>query len=119
MDKIIVRHFKELNFTVVATPDEYHVDYTIYEHEGIETNGNVLFHRKGSLHSPDPVENIDDSEAYISGSVKWDGCSNWNFDEQDRGVMLHGCTKEDVVNLGLILGECWDWTESLCDHWNP
>lgn len=113
-----IKHFNELEFTVVATPDKYVVDFAIYDHEGMDINKNPLFHRKGSVCQPDPVNTFEESEPYITGSVKWDGCSNWNFDENDR-AMLHGCDKKDIVRFGLILGECWEWTNDLCENWNP
>jgi len=113
----MIRHVEKLNFTIIAKPEDYKVNYTIYDNEGIDLNGNVLFHRKNASCHPDIVENIEDAEIFIHGEVKWDGCSNWHFDEQDR-VMIHGCCKEDVERLGLILGICWDMTKDLCPHWS-
>ena len=114
--KIVRKDFNNLGFTVIAEISDYHVDYYIYEQEGIMADGKVLFHKKDSDVSPDPVETIDESEVYASGFVKWDGCSNWYFDEQER-VMLHGCDKDDLLNLGKILAECWEWTKVLCNNW--
>ena len=91
----------------------YHVDYTVYDHEGRDEHNNPLFHRAGSELSPDPVARMAEAEPYLHGTVKWDGCSHWHFDEQDR-IMLHGCSKEDITRLGDILGECWEWTRKLC-----
>ena len=111
-----VFHFKELAFTVVATPNEYYVDYKIYDHEGGDDKGNYLFHKKGADDYPNPVESMNDADIFIHGTVKWDGCSNWYFDEQDN-CMLHGCSKEYIVRFGLILGECWELTKKLCPMW--
>ena len=113
-----LKYFDDLSFCVVAEPKELHVDYFIYETEGVESNGAVWFHKKGSTHCPDPVETIDEAEVFAHGEVKWDGCSNWHFDEQDR-CMLHGCSREYLPALGEVLARCWDWTAELCEKWMP
>jgi len=113
------KHFMELGFTVVAEPNEYHVDYTVYDHDGVNVEDNSpRFHRRGATSSPDMVESINDAEIFLHGYVKWDGCSNWYFDEQKDGMMLHGCYRLDVLRFGLILAECWDWTKDLCPAWD-
>jgi len=114
----VVIHWDDLKFTVVATRHEYHVDYVLYEIAGFTEPGNKpLWPKKDADPGPDFVESLDDAEPYLHGSVKWDGCSNWSFDEQDRGVMLHGCGREDLVNLGEVMARCWDLTKTLCKNW--
>lgn len=112
----IVKHFTNLNFTIAAKPQEYIVEYEIFDHDGITDNGEPLFHKRGSISSPDTVESIEEAEVYLSGYVKWDGCSNWYFNEQDR-VMLHGCCRDDILRYGLIMAECFDLTKDLCENW--
>ncbi len=112
----VIKHFEKLGFTVVAEPQDMSVYYTIYDHEGKDLEGNFLYHEAGATCNPSPVDNLDEAEPYLHGIVKWDGCSDWHFDEQDR-VMLHGCSREDVVRFGMIIGECWDWTAELCPNW--
>ena len=113
-----IKHIREFGFTIVATPRRHSVDYVIYEHEGYTSAGDPLFHERGALMAPKPVETIEESEPYLHGSVKWDGCSNWHIDEQDRN-MIHGCSKEDLTRIGCILGVCWEWTKDLCEHGDP
>ena len=43
---------------------------------------------------------------FCKGDVKWDGCTNFDFDDDD--CMLHCCTKEDLVNIGVMLGRVYD-----------
>jgi hypothetical protein len=113
---MVIKHFEELGYSIVAEPSEYLVNYTIYEHEGYE-NGTPLFHKKDSGGYPDPVEDIKNAEPMLRGSVKWDGCSNWDFSLQEMNL-FHGCSKKDLVNIGLILGEAWDMTKTLIpDTW--
>jgi hypothetical protein len=108
-----IRHEIDLEFTIVANPKDLHVDYTIYDMAAVVP---VLWRRVGATDGFDMTDNIEDAEMYLHGEVKWDGCSNWYFDEQDR-VMLHGCSKSDVQRFGDVMALCWEWTAELCPGW--
>lgn len=112
--------FKRLWFFVVAEldVDGNRVKFTVYDIEGLEDGDEKkpLFHKEGSPSHPDPVRTIEEADIYLHGEVKWDGCSNWHFDQQDR-VMLHGCSREDVQRYGDIMGACWDWASELLPNW--
>lgn len=113
-----IRHFNDLEFTVVATVHSRRVDFAVYDMENLPTGGvPPLWHRAGSPHHPDPVTSIEEAEPYLHGEVKWDGCSNWYFDQQTR-VMLHGCSRQDVQRFGDIMGACWDWASELLPNFD-
>lgn len=106
------KDWTDIEFTAITTSvSEHVVEYVVYAIEGVTTEGIVLWHAAGATW-PDPVADLTQAEIYLHGSVKWDGCSNWHFDEQDR-LMLHGCTRRDLMNLGEVLARCWDWTREL------
>ena len=111
----LVRHCRELGFTICADVYDYHVAYAIYDL--LSTEGELLWPRRGSAFHPDPVTSLEESEPYCHGEVKWDGCSNWAFDEQDR-CMLHGCSREDIQRFGDVLALCWDWTSEILPKWD-
>lgn len=113
-----VKHYKDIGFTVVAEPHYFHVEYLIYEIEGDSVDGNPLYHRKGSDSFPDSVDTIEESEPYLTGEVKWDGCSNWEFDEQERS-MLHFCSRENLQSISEIMVACYDWTKELLPSFRP
>lgn len=110
-----VRHFPDLRFSVIAAVFQYHVDYQIYDICGWMEGAT-----KGVFDVPvwDDADRLEDAPVYLHGFVKWDGCSNWYFDEQDR-VMLHGCGISDIQRFGDIMAECWNWAGLLCPAWNP
>ena len=110
------KHLRELDFTVVAQVHEHWVDYAIYDIEGWQDNA-PCWHKAGSMHYPDDVSRLEEAEPYLHGTVKWDGCSNWHFDEQDR-VMLHGCSKADVQRFGDVMAYCWEWTRELLPNFD-
>lgn len=116
-NKELIRHFPELSFTVKATVCSHYVTYVVYDIEawGEGENGEYtvpLWHRKDATSHPDTVETLEEADIYLNGDVKWDGCSNWHFDEQDR-AMLHGCSRAGVKRFGEIMAMCWDWTREL------
>lgn len=45
---------------------------------------------------------VNRSDVYLHGSVKWDGCSNWHFDAQD-GCMLHFCSVDEAALTGELM----------------
>jgi hypothetical protein len=110
--------FQDLWYTVVAEPHSHYVEYKVYAIEGIggESGEQSLWHKNGDPCSPSPVETLEEAEVFLHGSVKWDGCSNWYFDEQDR-VMIHGCERDHLANIGEVMARCWDMTKELCPHW--
>lgn len=105
------REFEDIEFVVVAELEPQYqcsVDYTIYE----ILDGIILFNKAGS-DSMESVEAIEEAQIFASGSVKWDGCSNWHFDITDD-CMLHSCSREDLERISAVLVRCWDMTTELC-----
>jgi hypothetical protein len=106
-------HFNDIRFSVVATVYSHRVEFKAYE---ILSTGEdmpagrdapMLWHKAGSPTRPDPVESLAEAELYLSGEVKWDGCSNWRFDEQDR-VQLHFCGRKQMAAIGELLARLHD-----------
>lgn len=113
----IIRHEPDLLFSIVAEPHAYCVEFKIYDMIEVGSDGkNFSWPRIGAEHGMDVVTRLEWAEVYLSGSVKWDGCSNWHFDEQDR-CMLHACSREGLLRLGEVMALCWDWTAELCPNW--
>lgn len=114
--KQIIYTYPDLEFAVVAEPHDYHVNYSIVEQTATKLDGTTaLYNQKGldGVLTENPLAAVD----YIVGSVKWDGCSNWDFDPNDERVMLHGCSRSDLERIGQILAICWDLTATLCPNW--
>lgn len=108
---MVQKYLKDMAFTVIANPEEYHVDYQIYEVTGWLMDGQPLYGDQQEFE-----EITEKTPKFAHGFVKWDGCSNWHFDVMDD-CMIHGCTRKDVQRIGDVLGICWDWTKELCSNW--
>ena len=75
-----------LNYIVTAELKEIHVDFEIFEEDG-------------------------DKEPMFIGHVKWDGCSNWHI--PNGNYQFHFCSIEQAKNLGVLLGELYEWANEL------
>lgn len=90
----------------------YAVSFVVYETIGVESNtGEVLFPKDDSSQ---PLEGDGQPLPFLSGEVKWDGCSNWDFDIQDR-CMLHFCGKGEAAGIGGL----FEWLYGIAAEWMP
>lgn len=110
-------YFEDIGFAAVATPSSHHVDFRIYEIFGYRDGAPVLI-REDEDGMVTDAATVDDAMICLEGSVKWDGCSNWNT-LYDGGFMYHGCTRRDLTNFGKVLERCWDIASRLCPAWSP
>lgn len=105
-----------LEYVADVTPHDYRVDYKIYRISEYRDGdrSKPCFHRKDAQSSPDNVENIEDAECFMTGHVKWDGCSNWTMTDP----YFHACSRQELEQIGQVLTLCWDLTKTLCPHWD-
>jgi hypothetical protein len=105
----LIKHFpeQEISFSVIATIHENScsVEYKAYKIVSIGDAKNEFYYR-------DNEANIALAKPYLTGFVKWDGCSNWRFDEQEE-CMLHCCSRDGLNRFSKIMIICWDWTKEL------
>ena len=112
---MLTKHFDNLGFSVKAVANEYYVEFEVFEIAGKIGGGEKEGER---IYAPmDGYPELKHAPVYAHGTVKWDGCSDWHFDEQDR-CCLHGCHRKDLIALGGIMAACWDWTAELLDNFD-
>lgn len=70
-----------------------HEDYS-------ETKMKWMFDKKDTSYYANPIDDPDKAEIMISGSVKWDGCSDINY---GRNGYIHSCSRNQVTRLSKIL----------------
>jgi hypothetical protein len=108
-------HDEELMFSIVAKVFSYRVEFTLYEICDFD-EAKPTWQKCRSDKSPDPVSDMQSAQIYLHGYVKWDGCSNWHFDQQEIG-MLHFCGREDLTRVGSLLTRCFDLAREMCPRW--
>lgn len=108
-----VRHLEGLMFSVVAEQHENgcSVSYIVFQTLGVDEQG-VRWWIKDRDGIFGMTSNIDEADVYLHGFVKWDGCSNWYFDEQDH-AMIHFCGRRGMKRVSDLLFACFDMTEEL------
>jgi len=56
------------------------------------------------------------TKIFLSGFVKWDGCSHWQF--EPVGHLAHFCTREELVEFGLLMAGIWDLAEQKVPYFS-
>jgi len=125
--------WKDIGYCCVAEAYEYWMDLKIYEFylykdpgeeewdgiaplaAGLAPSGYAFNHTQYNC-SPDPVKKIDEAQVFLHGSIKWDGCSNLHFDEQDN-VCLHFCGREEATNIGVLFDRLYDLAAKMIPSW--
>ena len=105
---MIVKHLPDIWFSIIAIPDQYYVNYAIKKIIWIGNNNRYGYE--------DNEENVEKARQYLHGYVKWNGCSNWAFDE-DKICMLHFCERNELNQISQVMIACWDWTKELLPTW--
>jgi hypothetical protein len=105
--------WRDIEATAVATPTPSFVSWRVVEQIGVMDNGTVLYERAGAGSSSDLVENIDDAETLIEGSIKWDGCGNLAISPD---VMLHLCGYRSVQQFTTLLDRLYEMTAWYVDN---
>ena len=57
-----------------------------------------LFAKRDATPTERVTTNINDAEVFVTGFIKWDGCSEWHFDEGG----YHACGLEQAERVGRI-----------------
>ena len=80
--------------------------FKVYEIIGRCEDGTLLFELKGGTGPMDQVQDLNEAEMYLNTSIKWDGCSDWNFkpDECDK----HFCGFNDADTLGQLMKRMYE-----------
>jgi len=100
----------DLTFRFIDTvwDDEAHgFEFEIYEIIGKDFNEKTkkwdipIYERKGATNSEDfSLNELEDAQPYLTGLIKWDGCSHFYFGEDGY---LHLCGLDRIENLNKVL----------------
>ena len=88
------RHFTDIWFSVTATLEPCNVEFDVFEINELDGDGKVFAM----------------SDLLMHGNVKWDGCSNWEMNNQ---YCWHACTRAQLGNLSTVMQRCWDWAKEI------
>lgn len=112
------RHWDDIGYSAVASFDpQYpttHVKLQVFKIVATEIDGRAGsrgYERIGANSSLEFVETFDGAAVYLAGAVKWDGCSNWSFDND--GTELHFCDADQAANIGELFRRLYAWAKEL------
>lgn len=59
---------------------------------------------------------FEEAEQFLSGEIRYDGCSNWNW-HTDK-CMMHCCGRQAALDIGRLLEHLYDITEQRLPTYN-
>lgn len=107
MSDWVVEQHPEIGYAIRVRvgEGEHHVDAEVLELLSLPGDP-PEYQQRGAKYSPCCTSDIEQAQRLLHGSIKWDGCSNIEFDQEDGA--LHFCGRRSVVAVGLVLGLLYD-----------
>lgn len=98
------------DYEIVVTERRSHwIGFKVYRVIGKTESGVRIYNRDGYESSPDPVEDRSAAQVMLSGSIKWDGCSDLTIEDEP----LHFCGRSDMEEFAKVLSAIYDLAAEL------
>ena len=112
MDTFIERHIGEHSgyYIKMLKSGSHHCDFFVTKWASCNYLGQTRIEYFSEVDTMYPISQ--DSPKYISGSIKWDGCINYIYDEQ-KECMLHQCGLDDFKEIYQIFKNVYDMASEL------
>lgn len=104
MSDVKIVHFDDIGYSASCDIREHYATFIVYGIARYLQPENLRSYEKET--GGGFTENISEAHSDLSGSIKWDGCSNWNMMPDE--ARLHFCSREDAINLGVLLGRLYN-----------
>ncbi len=88
------------------------MDFAVVEIVGEQIEpkpGGTLYSKDDGGPSDDGTLDLSDADTFLRGSIKWDGCSNWEFPDTSN-CMLHFCGQNDATSIGRLMTRMYEIT---------
>jgi len=104
---------KQLGYVIQIEMIDVNMEFKTFEIAGEETlhgenESHTVYEKKRATNSWETTRDISKAQVFMSGNIKWDGCSNIVFDAQEYSA-LHFCGKNDLLNVGRLLHCIYDF----------
>ena len=92
-----------------------YVDFEVYPIVGVQDDGTLLYELKGAGSSADLTSDIAEAGRCAEGSVKWDGCVNYQLGDidQESPVLLHACGADSLAQYLAAVQRAYDLAAEL------
>ncbi len=102
------------DYQIHCVDRDYHMEFTVYKIVGRGLNS-----ESGEYNVPlfgeNAIEETTGIEPFWTGSIKWDGCSNWDF-RTDK-CMAHFCGRSQALSIGVLMEELYNLAATM-KHWD-
>lgn len=110
--------WRDIGYTAIVTPTEnapeHVMDVRVHEIADWGREG-PSYRTKGDCNLF--AASVENAEVFLEGFVRWDGCSNWNFEAY--GTWIHFCGKQKAIDLGVLLGRLYDVAKDFIPAADP
>lgn len=105
------------DFIIRYEAHSHYIDFEVFRAIGWSKGENGDFtiknyEKKEAISSMDDTENLDEAAREFAGSVKWDGCSNFEY-LPDAIAMIHFCGREDIKRFSDMLIAVYDLAKEV------
>lgn len=98
------------DYEILVTEKRSHsISFNVYRVIGETESGVRIYNRHGYESSLDPVEDRSAAQVMLSGSIKWDGCSDLTIEDEP----LHFCGRSDIEEVAKVLSAIYDLAAEL------
>ncbi len=107
----------ELRFQ--ADPDGYWLAFWALPTIHASDDGEPVAYRKaGAVVQPTETVDPDDAETLIHGTVKWDGCADYEIGDERQGIYrMHACGRRHALAVAEAINHAYDRAAKL-DRWD-
>lgn len=107
----VIERFEE--YGIKVTIQSYVVEFSVKEIIGETMSpspaGLWLYTKAGATDCSDGTTDFAEGEGFLSGSIKWDGCSNWDFHTDE--CMAHFCGRKHATSIGRLMDRLYQITK--------
>lgn len=109
-------------FCIVAEALPHWCDFKCYDCIGMGEGENgqydvPIYALDGAIKSGDDTNDLEKAQVFLAGHIKWDGCMDIRFPEQDT-CMLHFCGRKDAARVGKLIDRLFDIAKQLLTSWD-
>jgi hypothetical protein len=118
-EEVFIRDIGDFGYCAVVSCNEpkegdtpYWIDFEVYEIVGVEMHpveGRLLFDCETPSGCSGTTHILDDADEFITGFIKWDGCSEWDLGNH------HFCSVKQAASVGPLLRRLYE----IAAQWMP
>ena len=103
----------DLQVVIFYTSTDYNMEFKVVSIMGTDLDSNVTYYGEDCAVTEEDPHKV---KSWMHGGLKWDGCINWQFTDEE--VMVHFCGRADAARLGRVLDLIYDLGQKTIGGWD-